>query len=133
MRIKTSFSYDQVKVKTKPDAEGNTKEWFFRRPGKEDPHTTTRLVTTTSYDKQGRLHGEFDDYDLGGTHRIKMPHYHGQAHGVALDFAYAATPEETKLIRVRGTEYYMGSYVRNVESIKMEDGVPVGIDPILER
>ena len=133
MRIKTSRGYDQVKVTTKPDADGNIKEWFFRRPGKEAPDTTTRLVTTTSYDRNGQLHGEFDDYNEAGTQRIKMTHHHGVADGVALDFHYAVTPEKTVLTSVCGAKYYLGSWIRNVESVKMKDGIAVGIDPILER
>lgn len=133
MRITTSRNYDRVKVTTKPDADGNTKSWYFRRPGKEAPDTSTRLVITESYDRHGRLHGEFDDYNCDGTHRIKMNHFHGDAHGVAIDFHYAVTPEDTTLIRVRGTEYALGSWVREVNTIKMKDGVAVGIDPVLER
>lgn len=133
MRITTSRNYDRVKVTTKPDAEGNIKTWHFRRPGKEAPDTTTRLVITESYDKAGRLHGQFDDYNFDGTHRIMMNHFHGDAHGVAIDFWYAVTPEKTALTAVRGTEYYLGSWIREVDTIKMKDGAPVGIDPALER
>ena len=113
MHISTSRNYKEAKVTTRPDEDGNTKTWYFTTP-EDSPYS--RRVSVTSYDRDGNFHGDFDDYDHSGSHRLTGTYIHGLPHGLLLSF-YTATDTRPAQMHVKaydqGKTYYNTAFTLN--------------------